>query len=41
MVSISASFGITEALTGEVNVEALIRRADRALYRAKEEGQAS
>jgi diguanylate cyclase (GGDEF)-like protein len=38
-VTISASFGITEALTGELNVQALIRRADRALYRAKEEGR--
>lgn len=38
-VAVSASFGITEALPGEVNVQALIRRADRALYRAKEEGR--
>jgi diguanylate cyclase (GGDEF)-like protein len=38
-LTISASFGVTEALSGEVNVQGLIRRADRALYRAKEEGR--
>jgi diguanylate cyclase (GGDEF)-like protein len=38
-VMVSASFGITQAQPGEVNVQALIRRADRALYRAKEEGR--
>ena len=27
-----------EALPGEVNVQALVGRADHALYRAKEEG---
>jgi diguanylate cyclase (GGDEF)-like protein len=38
-VTVSASFGIAQALPGEVNVQELIRRADRALYRAKEEGR--
>jgi diguanylate cyclase (GGDEF)-like protein len=38
-LAVSASFGLTEALAGEVNVQALILRADRALYRAKEEGR--
>jgi diguanylate cyclase (GGDEF)-like protein len=38
-VSVSASFGIAQALPGEINVQALIRRADRALYRAKEDGR--
>ncbi len=38
-VTVSASFGIAQALPGEVNVQALIRRADRALYRAKEDGR--
>ncbi|MFP5378953.1 MAG: GGDEF domain-containing protein, partial [Vicinamibacteria bacterium] len=38
-LAISASFGITQALPGEVNIEALIGRADQALYRAKHEGR--
>jgi diguanylate cyclase (GGDEF)-like protein len=35
---VTASFGLAQALAGEVNVQALIGRADHALYRAKEEG---
>ncbi len=35
---ITASFGLAQALPGEVNVQALIARADLAQYRAKEEG---
>ena len=35
---ITASFGLAQALPGEVNVQALIARADHAQYRAKEEG---
>jgi diguanylate cyclase (GGDEF)-like protein len=35
---ITASFGLAQALEGEVNVQALIGRADHALGRAKEEG---
>jgi diguanylate cyclase (GGDEF)-like protein len=35
---VTASFGLAQALPGEVSVQALIGRADHALYRAKEEG---
>lgn len=35
---VTASFGLAQALPGEVNVQALIGRTDHALYRAKEEG---
>lgn len=35
---ITASFGLAQALEGEVNVAGLIGRADHALYRAKEDG---
>jgi diguanylate cyclase (GGDEF)-like protein len=35
---VTASFGLAQALAGEVNVQALIGRADHALYRAKDEG---
>jgi diguanylate cyclase (GGDEF)-like protein len=37
-LQITASVGLAQALRGEVNVQALIGRADHALYRAKEEG---
>lgn len=37
-VSMSASFGVTERRDGD-SVQTLIERADRALYRAKEEGR--
>ena len=35
---VTASFGLAQALPGEINVQALIGRADHALYRAKDEG---
>jgi diguanylate cyclase (GGDEF)-like protein len=37
-LQITASVGLAQALHGEVNVQALIGRADHALYRAKDEG---
>jgi len=37
-LQITASVGLAQALQGEVNVQALIGRADHALYRAKDEG---
>ena len=38
-LAITASFGLAQTLPGEVNVQALIARADQALYRAKDEGR--
>jgi diguanylate cyclase (GGDEF)-like protein len=38
-LTITASFGIAQALPGEVNVQAVIARADQALRRAKDEGR--
>ena len=38
-LTVTASFGITQALPGEINIQAIIGRADAALYRAKEEGR--
>jgi diguanylate cyclase (GGDEF)-like protein len=35
---VTASFGLAQGQPGEVNVQALVGRADHALYRAKEEG---
>jgi PleD family two-component response regulator len=35
----TASFGVAQTLPGEVNVEAVIARADQALYRAKDDGR--
>lgn len=37
--SISASFGVTTRLDGDKTIDDLIRRGDRALYRAKENGR--
>jgi len=37
-LQITASVGLAQALQGEVNVQALIGRADHALYRAKDDG---
>jgi diguanylate cyclase (GGDEF)-like protein len=38
-LTITASFGLAQTTPGEVNVQALIARADQALYRAKEDGR--
>ena len=38
-LTITASFGLAQALPGEVNVQAVIARADQALYRAKDDGR--
>jgi len=38
-LSITASFGVTVALPSEIDSEAIIGRADQALYRAKEQGR--
>jgi diguanylate cyclase (GGDEF)-like protein len=37
--SVSASLGVAVALPGELDVEAVIARADEALYRAKRSGR--
>lgn len=37
-LTITASFGLAQALQGEVNVQAVIGRAEHALYMAKEHG---
>ena len=38
-VTVTASFGLAQTLPGEVNVQAVIARADQALYRAKDDGR--
>ena len=38
-LTITASFGVSTALPSEIDTEALIGRADAALYRAKEQGR--
>ena len=38
-LTMTASFGVAQTLPGEVNVEAVIARADQALYRAKDDGR--
>lgn len=38
-VNITASFGVTQALPGEINVDAIVGRADAAMYRAKQDGR--
>jgi diguanylate cyclase (GGDEF)-like protein len=38
-IGITASFGVTTALLSEVDSQALIARADAALYRAKDQGR--
>jgi diguanylate cyclase (GGDEF)-like protein len=38
-LTVTASFGLAQTQPGEVNVEAVISRADQALYRAKEDGR--
>src|SRR5262249_41583847 len=38
-VMVTASFGVTVSLPSEIDPEALIARADAALYRAKDQGR--
>ena len=38
-VTVSASFGVTEIVAGEVDARAIIGRADAALYQAKQSGR--
>jgi diguanylate cyclase (GGDEF)-like protein len=39
LVPVTASFGVTEVTPGERDLDVIIRRADAALYRAKETGR--
>ena len=39
LVATAASFGVTQAIAGEINIAAIVGRADAALYRAKEDGR--
>jgi diguanylate cyclase (GGDEF)-like protein len=38
-LTVTASFGLTQAMPGEINIQSIVARADAALYRAKEEGR--
>ena len=38
-LTITASFGLAQTMPGDVNVQAVIARADQALYRAKDDGR--
>jgi diguanylate cyclase (GGDEF)-like protein len=38
-LNVTASFGLTQTQPGEVNVHAVLARADQALYRAKDDGR--
>jgi two-component system, cell cycle response regulator len=38
-LTVTASFGLTQALPGEISIQSVVARADAALYRAKEEGR--
>jgi len=38
-VSVSASFGVTEYLDSDVNLHAMLARADKAMYQAKQSGR--
>ena len=38
-LTVTASFGLAQTMPGEVNVQAMISRADQALYRAKDDGR--
>jgi diguanylate cyclase (GGDEF)-like protein len=38
-LTVTASFGLAQTLPGEVSVQAVIARADQALYRAKDDGR--
>ena len=39
MLDYAREFGLAQTLPGEVNVQAVIARADQALYRAKDDGR--
>ncbi len=38
-VTVTASFGLAQTMPGEINAQAVIARADQALYRAKDDGR--
>jgi diguanylate cyclase (GGDEF)-like protein len=38
-VTVTASFGLSQANPGEISLQTLVGRADRALYAAKEDGR--
>ena len=38
-LTVTASIGVTQAEPGELDIEAIIARADAALYRAKQQGR--
>ena len=38
-LTVTASFGLAQTMPGEVNVQAVIARAEQALYRAKDDGR--
>ena len=38
-LTVTASFGLAQTMPGEINVQAVIARADQALYRAKDDGR--
>lgn len=38
-LTVTASFGLTQAMPGEINIQSVVARADAALYRAKEDGR--
>jgi diguanylate cyclase (GGDEF)-like protein len=38
-LTVTASFGLTQALPGEIDIQSVVGRADAALYRAKEDGR--
>ena len=38
-LTVTASFGLAQTMPGEVNAQAVIARADQALYRAKDDGR--
>jgi diguanylate cyclase (GGDEF)-like protein len=38
-LTVTASFGLTQAMPGEITIQSVLARADAALYRAKEEGR--
>jgi PleD family two-component response regulator len=38
-VAVTASFGVTDVIAGETDAQAIIGRADAALYQAKQGGR--